>query len=120
MGAYEEKPDPGSSRIRRHIRDVAQAGHPIWGVGLGAQLLAGALGARVPRAKRRRFPTGGAQPRSRPGLVFGDAPSSFPTLQWHGDSLDLRKDATLLASSPAYPKQAFRYERAYALQSISR
>jgi GMP synthase (glutamine-hydrolysing) len=38
------------------------------------------------------------------------------TLQWHGDSFDLPRGATLLASSPAYPNQAFRYKRAYALQ----
>jgi GMP synthase (glutamine-hydrolysing) len=48
--------------------------------------------------------------------VFADAPSSFSTLQWHGDSFDLPRGATLLASSPAYPNQAFRYGRAYALQ----
>jgi GMP synthase (glutamine-hydrolysing) len=48
--------------------------------------------------------------------VFADAPSSFPTLQWHGDSFGLPEGATLLASSPAYPNQAFRYKRAYALQ----
>jgi GMP synthase (glutamine-hydrolysing) len=43
-------------------------------------------------------------------------PSSFPTLQWHGDSFDLPQGATLLASSPAYPNLVFCYERVYALQ----
>jgi GMP synthase (glutamine-hydrolysing) len=38
-----------------------------------------------------------------------DAPRSVPTLQWYGDSFDLPGGATLLASSPAYPNQAFRY-----------
>ena len=39
------------------------------------------------------------------------------TLQWHGDSFDLPDGATLLASSPAYRNQAFRYRCAYGLQS---
>jgi GMP synthase (glutamine-hydrolysing) len=48
--------------------------------------------------------------------VFRDAPRSFPTLQWHGDTFDLPAGATLLASSPAYPNQAFRVGRSYGLQ----
>ena len=37
-------------------------------------------------------------------------------MQWHDDSFDLLDGATLLASSPAYRQQAFRFERAYGLQ----
>ncbi len=48
--------------------------------------------------------------------MFEDAPGSFPSLQWHGDTFDLPDGATLLASSPAYRNQAFVYERAYGLQ----
>ena len=48
--------------------------------------------------------------------MFDGAPAEFPTLQWHGDSFDLPDGATLLASSPAYPNQAFRFERSYGLQ----
>jgi GMP synthase (glutamine-hydrolysing) len=55
-------------------------------------------------------------PEAADDPVFGDAPSSFPTLQWHGDSFDLPEGATLLATSPAYRQQAFRYESAYGLQ----
>ena len=48
--------------------------------------------------------------------VFDGAPDQFPTLQWHGDSFDLPDGATLLAGSPAYPNQAFRFQRSYGLQ----
>ena len=48
--------------------------------------------------------------------VLGAAPAEFSTLQWHGDTFDLPDGATLLAGSPAYPHQAFVWQRAYALQ----
>ena len=97
---------------KRAIGEAARAGHPVWGVCLGAQLLAGALGAaRLPGARaprsgllRRRADAGG---RRRPGLPrrarqrsrrsSGTAtPSTSPT------------GATLLASSPAYPQPGVR------------
>lgn len=118
MGAYEEEQHPWLVEEKRAIADAARAGHPVWGVCLGAQLLAAALGAAV-------YPG----PAAEVGLlaveltaaaaddpVFRDAPASFPTLQWHGDTFDLPAGATLLASSPAYRNQAFVYQRAYGLQ----
>src|SRR4051812_49831338 len=47
MGAYEEDAHPWLVEEKAAIRAAAQAGHPIWGVCLGAQLLAAALGADV-------------------------------------------------------------------------
>jgi len=118
MGAYEEEAHPWLAEEKRAIRAAVQADHPVWGVCLGAQLLASALGAAV-------YPG----PEAEVGLleveltaaaandpVFGDAPARFPTLQWHGDTFDLPEGATLLASSPAYRNQAFSYRNAYGLQ----
>ena len=49
--------------------------------------------------------------------VLGALPASIDTLQWHGDTFDLPDGGVLLASSPAYPNQAFRVGRsAYAVQ----
>ena len=49
--------------------------------------------------------------------VLGHLPGTFPTLQWHSDSFDLPAGAVGLASSPAYPNQAFRFGPvAYAVQ----
>jgi GMP synthase-like glutamine amidotransferase len=118
MGAYEEDAHPWLRDEKLAIREAAHAGHPVWGVCLGAQLLAAALGAAV-------YPG----PEAEVGLleveltaaaaedpVFRAAPAGFPTLQWHGDTFDLPAGATLLASSPAYRNQAFVFERAYGLQ----
>jgi GMP synthase-like glutamine amidotransferase len=49
--------------------------------------------------------------------VFADLRRELLTLQWHGDTFSLPDDAVLLASSPAYPNQAFRWGRyAYGVQ----
>jgi GMP synthase (glutamine-hydrolysing) len=118
MGAYDEAEHPWLVDEKRLLRDAVEADVPVWGVCLGAQLLASALGARVYRGEQ---PEVGLLPveltsEAADDPVFGGAPSSFPTLQWHGDSFDLPEGATLLASSPAYPHQAFRVGRSYGLQ----
>ncbi len=118
MGAYEEAAHGWLADEKRMLAEAAGAGHPVWGVCLGAQLLASALGARVypgPEAEVGMLPVElTAAAASDP--VFAGAPASFPTLQWHGDTFDLPEGATLLASSPAYPHQAFVHGNAYALQ----
>ena len=118
MGAYDEAEHPWLAGEKRLLREAVEADVPVWGVCLGAQLLASALGARVYRGDQ---PEVGLlpvhlTPEAADDPVFGDAPGSFPTLQWHGDSFDLPDGATLLATSPAYPHQAFRVGRSYGLQ----
>jgi GMP synthase (glutamine-hydrolysing) len=118
MGAYEDAQYPWLAPEKRALREAVDADVPVWGVCLGAQLLAAALGARVYRGEQ---PEVGLLPVELTGAaaadpVFRELPPSFPTLQWHGDSFDLPARATLLASSPAYPNQAFRIGRSYGLQ----
>jgi GMP synthase-like glutamine amidotransferase len=118
MGAYEEDAHPWLAVEKEAIGEAARGGHPVWGVCLGAQLLASALGARVypgPAAEVGLLPVQ-LTPAASDDPVFDSAPSSFPTLQWHGDTFDLPDGATLLASSPAYRNQAFVYGRAYGIQ----
>jgi GMP synthase (glutamine-hydrolysing) len=118
MGAYDEADHPWLAGEKRLLREAVEADVPVWGVCLGAQVLASALGARVYRGDE---PEVGVLPveltaAAAEDPVFGQAPPSFPTLQWHGDSFELPEGATLLASSPAYPHQAFRVGRSYGLQ----
>jgi GMP synthase (glutamine-hydrolysing) len=118
MGAYDEADHPWLAGEKRLLREAVEADVPVWGVCLGAQVLASALGARVYRGDE---PEVGVLPveltaAAAEDPVFGEAPPSFPTLQWHGDSFELPDGATLLASSPAYPHQAFRAGRSYGLQ----
>jgi len=118
MGAYDEAEHDWLAPEKRLLRDAVEGGVPVWGVCLGAQLLASALGARVYRGER---PEVGVLPveltaEAADDPVFAAAPASFPALQWHGDTFDLPEEATLLARSAAYPNQAFRVGASYGLQ----
>jgi GMP synthase (glutamine-hydrolysing) len=119
MGAADDEDLPWLAGEKRLIRDAVHAGTPFWGVCLGAQLLAASLGGRVysgPAPEVGVLPvTLTAEARDDP--VFAEAPHVLPTLQWHGDTFDLPAGAQLLATSRAYPNQAFRWgQAAYGLQ----
>jgi GMP synthase-like glutamine amidotransferase len=118
MSVNDEDEHPWLVAEKALIRDAAHAGVPVFGVCLGVQLLASSLGARVYAGERQEV---GLLPvtltdEGRADPVFGAEPEQFVTLQWHGDTFDLPPGATLLASSPAYPNQAFRLGRAYGVQ----
>ena len=118
MSVNDEAMLPWLSEEKRVIREAVRAGKPFWGVCLGVQLLAAALGARVYPGLE---PEVGLLPveltdEGRADPVFGELESGLATLQWHGDTFDLPDGAVRLASSPAYANQAFRFERAYGVQ----
>ena len=96
-----------------------RAGRPFWGSCLGAQLLAASLGARVYAGPAPEVGVLAVEltEAGRSDPVLGALPPRIDTLQWHGDTFDLPDGGVLLASSPAYPHQAFRVGRAaYAVQ----
>jgi GMP synthase-like glutamine amidotransferase len=118
MSVNDEADLPWLVSEKRSIAEAVRAGTPYWGVCLGVQLLASALGARVyPGAT----PEVGLLPVQLTSAaagdpVFGGLADELVTLQWHGDTFDLPPGAVRLASSPAYPNQAFRFQRAYGVQ----
>jgi GMP synthase (glutamine-hydrolysing) len=118
MGAYEDDEHPWLTAEKTYLREAVARDVPVWGVCLGAQLLAASLGARVYKGPE---PEVGLLPIELTAAaagdpVFADAPQRIHTLQWHGDTFDLPEGATLLARSPAYRNQAFRVGRSYGLQ----
>jgi GMP synthase (glutamine-hydrolysing) len=118
MGTYDDGLLPWLAAEKSLIGDAVSAGVPFWGVCLGAQLLAAALGARVFRGERPEIgvlPVTLA-PAARADPVFAAAPTELDALHWHSDTYELPRGATHLASSVLYAQQAFAFRRAYALQ----
>ena len=101
------------------IEQAAQAGTPVLGVCLGAQLIAKALGARVYRNPVKEigwFPVWWTPAAASDPLFTGlSAPETV--FHWHGETFDLPPAAEWLARSEACAHQAFRVgTNVYGLQ----
>lgn len=93
------------------LRQAIDAGVPVLGICLGAQLIASALGARVlPNAVAEIgwFPVWRAESIGEDSFVF---PERIELLNWHGETFELPEGARLLASSEACRYQAFQLGR---------
>lgn len=106
MGVYEREAHPWISCQLRRLAQRLEAGRPTLGVCFGSQMVAAALGADVYQGPTMEI---GFHPVS---VLVPDSPlrhiAEVPMLHWHGDTFTLPEDVELLASSPAYPHQAFR------------
>jgi len=103
------------------LEDALERELPALGVCLGAQLLAIAAGGKVyPGAEGPEIgwaPVSLVVGEAEQDLLFSDLPSEVTVLHWHGDTFDLPPGAIHLATSKAYPNQAFRAgPRAWGLQ----
>lgn len=92
------------------LRGALAAGTPTLGVCLGSQLLAAAgdgevrpgTGLEVGWGEVTTTADAAADP------LLAGIRGALPVLHWHGETFTLPPGAVLLASSPAYPHQAFR------------
>lgn len=101
------------------IRDAVRRGQPVFGVCLGAQLIARALGARVQPNPQKEIGWFDIEltEAARADPVFHGLDSPLKIFQWHGETFGLPEGATLLASSAACRNQAFRLGAAtYGIQ----
>jgi GMP synthase-like glutamine amidotransferase len=117
MSVNDEGEFPWLVPEKRFIRRAIEAGTPVLGICLGAQLIANALGARVSRNREKEigwFPVE-AIPAEGAGLFR--FPSSAEVFHWHGETFDLPPGAVRLARSAGCENQAFQLGRsALALQ----
>ena len=96
--------------LQAMYRDIPVIGHC-----LGGQLMSKALGGTITKSPQ---PEIGWQPityANEASEWFGDNPTDT-VIHWHYESFSIPKDATLLASSPACPNQAFSIGTHLAMQ----
>src|SRR5215470_3748086 len=88
------------------VRGAIAADKTVFGVCLGAQMIAKALGARVYPGSAKEI---GWFPVERTGShpLFDGLPDSFTPFHWHGETFDLPHEATPLAKSKITETQAF-------------
>ncbi|PZQ18010.1 MAG: glutamine amidotransferase [Ancylobacter novellus] len=101
--------------IEKRLRRCA----PTFGVGLGAQLMAAALGARVHRGPFRKIGWGPVSltPQGAASSLSAIVRERADVLHWRGEAFDLPKGATRLAFSDDCDNQAFAFgKRALAVQ----
>lgn len=104
---------------RAAVRAAIDAGKPVLGICLGAQLIAASLGAPVTRNAHVEigwFDVFRA-PDAAQGSLLAGFPERFPAFHWHGDTFAIPDGAALLLSSEGCAHQAFQIgERVLGLQ----
>lgn len=119
MGAHDDDEHPHLPAERALLAAAVEAGLPVLGVCLGAQLLAAACGAEVLTGDGPEVGVGvvDLSPEGQDDPILGPAGRTLPVLHWHGDTFDLPEGAVHLAASDRYAQQAFRMgAAAYGLQ----
>lgn len=116
MSVNDEEEHPWLREEKQLVRQAIESSRAVFGICLGAQMIASTLGARIYRAAEkeigwfpvRRVTSAGA------GALF---PETFTPLHWHGETFDLPRGAVRLAETEAVPNQAFQIgESAVGLQ----
>jgi GMP synthase (glutamine-hydrolysing) len=117
MHADQEERHPWLLRELRFLHHVLERETPLFGVCLGAQLLARAAGASVHPAAESEVGWHGVELTDAAGEdpVFAELPERFEAFQWHHYTYDVPAAGIELARSRSCT-QAFRLGRAYGIQ----
>jgi GMP synthase-like glutamine amidotransferase len=119
QSARDDADYPYLPELARRMRAEAEAGRPVLGICLGAQLLARGAGAanRLGAAPEFGWQEVELTAAGRADPVLSAAGPRFPSFQWHSDTFDLPPGAVHLARGAAVPMQAFRFgSRAWGVQ----
>ncbi len=114
MAVYEEMSYAWMTAEKAFIRDCIHRQKIIMGICLGAQLLAGALGAAVYPHTEKEIGFFPVTLHTAPLLTH--LPRSWEVFHWHGDTFDLPEGAVRLAYSEACVNQAFQKGKCVGIQ----
>ena len=119
IGVYDYKENPWLIDEKAFIKQAIEAGKPILGICLGAQLLADILGARVYENRHMEmgwFPVSASGEENKPEFLEG-LPDGITVFHWHSRTFDLPMGAVKLFESEGCKNQGFIYNgRVIALQ----
>jgi GMP synthase-like glutamine amidotransferase len=110
MSVNDEATLPWLKAEKQFLRDAITRGIPVLGICLGAQLIASSLGARVYPNSLKEIGWFPIQSEKAPDHCF-QFPARCTVFHWHGETLELPKEATRLARSPACDNQGFQLGR---------
>jgi GMP synthase-like glutamine amidotransferase len=119
MGIYDYEENPWLRDEKAFIKQAVEAGKPVLGICLGAQLLADILGARVYENRYIEmgwFPVRAAGGENKPEF-FERLPGEITVFHWHSRTFDLPTGAVHVYESEGCKNQGFIYNgRVVALQ----
>lgn len=105
MSAYDDveflKP------VKSKLKSAIASGKKVYGICLGAQLIAEALGAKVYSSGTREI--GWRDVSIENETITKNLAPKEMVFHWHGDTFDLPNGATRIASNDAFLNQAFAY-----------
>jgi len=119
MHAHKMDEYPFLRVVRDLMREAVDEEMPVFGICLGGQILAAAMGSEVGASAEREIGFYRLTPTEagKTDKVLAAHASDALVFQFHEDTFDLPDGAELLFSTPAVPHQAFRMgDRAYGVQ----
>jgi GMP synthase-like glutamine amidotransferase len=106
MSVNDEKELPWLIAEKQFVKAAIDAGKPVLGICLGAQMIADVMGSKIYPNTEKEIGWFPIVAKSTDQQYF-QFPSSVTVFHWHGETFDLPKPACLLASSKACANQAF-------------
>jgi GMP synthase-like glutamine amidotransferase len=106
MNVYDHRDHPWLVPEKAFITAAIEAGKPVLGICLGAQLIADVLGGKVFQNAEREIGWWPVRMLDRDG-PFANFPETLTVMQWHGDTFTLPPDARRVAESEGCANQAF-------------
>lgn len=107
MSATDETEYPWLVNEKKYIGSVIEAGKPVLGICLGAQLIANSMGGKVFQNSVKEigwFPVEAVASEMTSAFRF---PQKTQVFHWHGETFSLPKGAVQIAESKGCENQAF-------------